>query len=228
MQILSVAMTMVVALSLSMCTTSKPKTETTSAPTTTQVEVTPPASPTQTFPDSLDMAYFASGCFWCVEAVYESVRGVRESISGYAGGHTDNPTYQSTGTGRTGHAETVAIVYDADEISYQELVEVYYGSQDPTTIGQRPDFGSQYRSIIFYQNDEEKAIAEAAKMKQAKLYDDPIVTEIVPFKKFYEAEAYHQNFERRNPTQSYVLAVSIPRLERFKARFPHLLKAGSH
>jgi len=109
-------------------------------------------------------AYFASGCFWCVEAVYESVRGVAESISGYSGGHTANPTYQSSNTGRTGHAEAVEIYYDPEVVSFETLVQVYYASQDPTQVnGQGPDRGSQYRSIIFYQNDQEKMIAEQYK-----------------------------------------------------------------
>ncbi len=175
--------------------------------------------------DKLSTAYFASGCFWCVEAVFESVRGVEEAVSGYAGGKTRNPTYKLIGTGTTGHAETVEVYYDSEVVSYETLVKVYYGSHDPTTVnGQRPDFGTQYRSIIFYQNDEEKEIAEAFKAKIAGEYSKPIATEIVPFEKFWEAEDYHQNFERLNPNHSYVRNVSIPRLKRFQAKFPDLLK----
>ena len=177
-------------------------------------------------PDNASRAYFGSGCFWCVEAIYESVEGVYEVISGYAGGDSDDPTYEAVGSGRTGHAEVVEVIYDLEVVSFATLVEVFYGSQDPTTIGQKPDFGSQYRSIIFYQNKEEKALAEAAKsaLQASGQYDDPIVTEILPFVKFYPAEAYHQDFEKRNPNQSYVRAVSIPRLNRFKAKFPDILK----
>lgn len=174
-------------------------------------------------------AYFASGCFWCVEAIYESVRGVHEAISGYAGGHTDNPTYKSIGTGTTGHAETVKVFYDPDIVDFETLVKVYYASQDPTTVnGQAPDFGTQYRSIIFYSNDEEKQIAERMKasLDASGTYDKPIATEIVPFKKFYIAEDYHQNFEKRNPNHPYVQRVSIPRLKRFQAKHPELLKSG--
>ena len=111
-------------------------------------------------------------------------------------------------------------------VSFATLIEFFYGSQDPTTIGQKPDFGSQYRSIIFFQNEEEKTLAEAAKatLQASGQYEDPIVTEILPFEKFYAAEAYHQDFEKRNPNQSYVRAVSIPRLNRFKAKFPEILK----
>lgn len=172
-------------------------------------------------------AYFASGCFWCVEAVYESVKGVKEAVSGYAGGKTDNPNYSEIGTGKTGHAETVLVYYDPSEVSFETLVEVYYGSQNPTTVnGQHPDYGTQYRSIIFYQNESEKEIAEKFKLNldASGEYSEPIATEIVPFIKFYEAEEYHQDYEKRNPTQPYVQSVSIPRLNRFKEKFPHLLK----
>lgn len=174
----------------------------------------------------LKTAYFASGCFWCVEAVYESLEGVKEAISGYSGGKEQNPTYQQVGSHRTGHAEAVAVYYDPEIISYATLVKVFYGSQDPTTIGQSPDFGDSYRSIIFYQNEEEKDIAEAAKKEIAKSYTKPIVTEILPFEKFWKAEDYHQNYEKLNPNQPYVRSVSIPRLNRFKAKFPELLKKG--
>lgn len=175
--------------------------------------------------DDYSKAYFASGCFWCVEAVFESVKGVPEVISGYAGGNTDNPTYREVGSGRTGHAEVIEVYYDPAVVSFKTLVDVYYASQDPTTVGQSPDFGSAYRSIIFYQNEEEKAIAEAAKLAIAKQYNDPVVTEIMSFEKFYKAEDYHQDYERLNPRQSYIVNVSIPRLKRFQAKMPEVLKA---
>ena len=178
--------------------------------------------------DEYAKAYFASGCFWCVEAVYESVRGVEEAVSGYAGGKHPNPTYRLIGTGTTGHSETVEVYYDPEVVSFETLVKVYYGSQDPTTVnGQHPDYGSQYRSIIFYQNDEEKKIAEdfKAKLDASGEYSKPIATEIVPFKKFYPAEDYHQDYEKLNPNQPYVRSVSIPRLKRFQKKFPELLKS---
>ncbi|MBO6879010.1 peptide-methionine (S)-S-oxide reductase MsrA [Winogradskyella sp.] len=171
-------------------------------------------------------AYFASGCFWCVEAIYESVKGVDEVISGYSGGHTENPTYESSNTGRTGHAEAVEVIYDPEVVSFATLVDVYFGSQNPTQVnGQGPDRGSQYRSIIFYQNDEQKKIIEEKKAALAKKLDDEIAAEVYPFQKFWVAEDYHQDFEKRNPNQRYIVAVSIPRLNRFKAKFPELLKA---
>lgn len=171
-----------------------------------------------------ETAYFASGCFWCVEAVYESVNGVTEVISGYAGGQTNNPNYEMVGTGATGHAEAIEVYYDPAIVSFETLLDVYYGSQDPTTYGQRPDLGSQYRSIIFYKNESEKVLAEKAKAAISSNYSDPVVTEIVAFEKFYPAEEYHQDFEKRNPNQSYVRAVSIPRLKKFQAKFPDILK----
>jgi len=176
---------------------------------------------------ALSVAYFASGCFWCVEAVYESVKGVEEAVSGYAGGDTEDPTYQSIGTGRTGHAEAIAVYYKPDVVSFETLVKVFFGSGDPTTANrQGPDRGSQYRSIIFYKTDEEKAIVEKIidELETNKTFDKPIVTELMAFTKFYEAEAYHQNYEKLNPNNPYVQSVSIPRLNRFKKKFPNLLK----
>lgn len=172
------------------------------------------------------VAYFASGCFWCVEAIFESVEGVSEAVSGYAGGFTENSTYRSIGTGRTGHAETVAVYYNPDVVSFKTLVDVFFGSHDPTTVdGQYPDYGTQYRSIAFYSTDEEKKIIEAAIEQLNDLeYNEKIVTEVTKHTKFYEAEDYHQNFEKRNPYNSYVRNVSIPRLKRFQKKFPQLLK----
>jgi peptide-methionine (S)-S-oxide reductase len=174
----------------------------------------------------IEVAYFASGCFWCVEAIFESVRGVEEAVSGYAGGHTTNPTYISTGTGNTGHSETVAVYYNPKVVSFKTLVTVYYGSHNPTTVnGQHPDYGSQYRSIAFYKTNAEKKIIDAAIAKLNKeTYNGKIATEVTQFTKFYKAEAYHQDFEKRNPNQAYVKSVSIPRLNSFKRKFPALLK----
>lgn len=170
-------------------------------------------------------AYFASGCFWCVEAIYESVKGVDEVISGYSGGYTKNPTYEASNTGRTGHAEAVEVIYDPEVVSFDTLVDVYFGSQRPTQVnGQGPDNGSQYRSIIFYQTDAQKKIIEEIKAALAKKLDARIAAEVYPFQKFWEAEAYHQNYERLHPNQSYIRNVSIPRLNSFKAKFPELLK----
>ncbi|MEL6108836.1 MAG: peptide-methionine (S)-S-oxide reductase MsrA [Planctomycetota bacterium] len=174
----------------------------------------------------LSKAYFASGCFWCVEAVYESVRGVEESISGYAGGHTENPTYELSNTGRTGHAEAVEVYYDPAVVDFESLVDVYFGSQNITQQnGQGPDRGSQYRSILFYQNEDEKRIIETKiAALNASLDGEKVAAEVMPFKKFWIGEDYHQDYEKKHPDHPYIRNVSIPRLERFQAKFPELLK----
>ncbi|PWH81727.1 peptide-methionine (S)-S-oxide reductase [Algibacter marinivivus] len=175
-------------------------------------------------------AYFASGCFWCVEAIYESVKGVDESISGYSGGYTKNPTYGSSNTGRTGHAEAVEIIYDPKIVSFETLVDVYFASQNVTQMnGQGNDRGSQYRSIIFYQNDIQKQIILKKKAALAKSLGVKIAAEVYPFQKFWIAEDYHQDYEKLHPNHPYIQNVSIPRLNRFKAKFPkEFLKEEAH
>ena len=177
----------------------------------------------------LSKAYFASGCFWCVEAIFESVKGVEEVISGYAGGKASTATYSQVSAGKTKHAESVEVYYDPEVVSYETLLKVFFGSHDPTTLNQQgPDRGTQYRSAIFYQNEEEKNLAEAyiKELTEAGTFNNPIVTEVVPFEAFYDAEDYHQDYEKHNPNNPYVQRVSIPRLKRFQAKFPELLKEG--
>lgn len=176
--------------------------------------------------DGYERAYFASGCFWCVEAIYESIKGVKEAISGYSGGHTNNPTYESSNTGLTGHAEAVEVIYDPTVVSFSVLVDVYFGSQNITQVnGQGPDQGSQYRSIIFYQNEEQKMLIEAKITEFEKvLGKGKVAAQILPFQKFWVAEKYHQDYEKLNPENPYIQNISIPRLKRFKGKFPHLLK----
>lgn len=170
-------------------------------------------------------AYFASGCFWCVEAVYESVKGVQEVINGYSGGHTLNPTYEDSNTGRTGHAEAVEVIYDSNIVSFETLIDVYFGSQNPIQVnGQGPDRGSQYRSIIFYQNNKQKQIILEKKQELSKKLNSKIAADVYPFLKFWRAEEYHQNYERLHPESGYIQRISIPRLNRFKKKFPELLK----
>ena len=174
-------------------------------------------------------AYFASGCFWCVEEIYESVKGVEEVISGYSGGHTQNPTYSSSNTGRTGHAEAVEVSYDPEVVEFATLVDVYFGSQNVTQVnGQGPDRGSQYRSILFYQNETQRKIIEAKKAEVAKTVNRPVAAEVYPFQKFWVAEDYHQNYAKNNPNNPYVRGVSIPRFKRFAEKFPGLLKEDAH
>lgn len=170
-------------------------------------------------------AYFASGCFWCVEAIYDSVNGVEDVISGYAGGHTKNPTYESSNTGKTGHAEAVEVLYDPEIVSFETLVDVYFASQDVTQVnGQGNDRGSQYRSILFYQNTAQKKIIDEKKSALGAKMNDKIAAEVYPFRKFWIAEDYHQNYERLNPNDGYIRNVSVPRLKRFQARMPKVLK----
>ena len=178
-----------------------------------------------------ETAYFASGCFWCVEAIFESVKGVKEAVSGYSGGPEVNPTYEQVAYGRTHHAETVEVYYNPDEISYFQLVQVFFGSHDPTSLNrQGPDSGPQYRSVAFYKNDNEKVIIESyiKALNESQVYERPIVTEVVPFEIFYKAEEYHQDYERKNPNNGYIQNVSIPRIKRFKKNFPEYLKEEAH
>ncbi|OWW25265.1 peptide-methionine (S)-S-oxide reductase [Zobellia sp. OII3] len=182
--------------------------------------------------DTYETAYFASGCFWCVEAIFESVKGVKEVVSGYSGGTEKNPTYEQVGGGMTSHAEAVKIYYDPKVISFTALVQVFFGSHDPTTLNrQGPDKGPQYRSIAFYKNDKEKQVIDGyiQALKDQNVYDGaPITTEVVQFTKFYDAEDYHQDYERKHPNNPYITNVSVPRLNRFKQNFKAYLKEDVH
>jgi len=172
----------------------------------------------------LSKAYFASGCFWCVEAIYERLSGVKEVISGYAGGHTPYPTYGASNTGLTGHAEAVVVYYDAEKISFETLITVYFASQNISQFnGQGPDNGSQYRSILFYQNQKEaKIIAQKIDALEAQLGQGKVAAEVQAFKTFWPAEDYHQDYEANHPYHPYIQNVSIPRLKRVKAQLPDL------
>jgi peptide-methionine (S)-S-oxide reductase len=174
-------------------------------------------------------AYFASGCFWCVEAIFESLKGVEEVYSGYSGGVTINPSYREVMSGNTGHAETVEIVYNPKIIDFKTLVKVFFESHDPTTKdSQGPDFGSQYRSIAFYKNENEKEIIKSyIEDLNKNVFENKIVTEIIKFQKFYYAETYHQDFEKKNPNNLYINKVSIPRINNFKNKMESLLKINN-
>lgn len=172
------------------------------------------------------VAYFASGCFWCVEEVFESMIGVREAVSGYAGGSELNPTYKQVSAGKTSHAESVMVFYDPEKVSFETLVDAFFASHDPTTLNrQGPDAGTQYRSIAFYSTDNEKTIIEDAiqELTASEKYANPIVTEVKKFDKFWNAEDYHQDYVEHNPSNPYVQSVSIPRFERFKRNFDQSL-----
>ena len=175
----------------------------------------------------LSTATFAAGCFWCEEAVFESVKGVREAISGYAGGTQENPTYDQVGSGATGHAEAVEVYYDSTKISFPSLLKVFFASQDPTQVnGQGPDKGKQYRSIAFYRTDGEKKLIEdyIQQLNQSGEYSKPIAAQIVPFTKFWQAEDYHQNYVQHNPGVPYVQIESIPRIKRTQKAVPELIR----
>lgn len=157
----------------------------------------------------LQKATFAAGCFWCMEALYENIDGVGDVVSGYAGGDSDNPTYRNHGN----HAEAVEFSYDPDKVSYEKLLRLFWKSHDPTTNrGVAPDWGKSYRPILFYRSEEEKAEIERVKAIMQKDYDKPIVTEIVPFEKFWKAEDYHQDYVKLHPDDRYVTNVSLPRV----------------
>jgi len=181
--------------------------------------------------DSLKKATFGSGCFWCTEAVFERVKGVHSVVSGYAGGTVENPTYEQVCTGTTGHAEVTQITYDPEVISYDELLQIFWRTHDPTTLNrQGNDVGTQYRSVIFYHDDEQKQLAEKYKeeLNASGAWEDPIVTEIVPLSVFYEAEDYHQNYYENNPNQGYCSFVIAPKLEKFEKVFKEKLKENIH
>lgn len=171
-------------------------------------------------------AYFASGCFWCVESIYENLKGVINVDSGYSGGSTINPTYYQVISGNTGHAETIEVIYDSSIIDFKTLVNVFFGSHDPSTLNrQGPDVGTQYRSVAFYSSNEEKNIIdnEIDRLLKNKVYKK-ITTEVIPFKKFYVAENYHQDYKKKNPNDLYIIKVSAPRINKFKINFKEILK----
>ena len=173
-------------------------------------------------------AVFAGGCFWGVEAIYRHMKGVQSAVSGYAGGRTKNPTYNEVGTGMTGHAEAVEITYDPSQVTYGELLRVLMSvAHDPTELNrQGPDVGTQYRSGIYYVNDEQKKIAQAyvAQLDAAKAFPKKIVTELAPLTVFYPAEPYHQDYVARNPTQPYILHHDLPKLAALKKEFPSMVR----
>ena len=177
--------------------------------------------------EQTEIATFGAGCFWCVETIFQELKGVEEVISGYAGGDTENPTYKEICTGETGHAEVIQIHYQPSIISFAELLEVFWKVHNPTTLNRQGlDVGTQYRSVVFYHSDIQKQEAEKYKTKldSAGAFPDPIVTEISPFEKFYPAEDYHQDYYSQNPFQGYCRVVIAPKLEKFRKVFKHRLK----
>ena len=173
------------------------------------------------------IAVFAGGCFWCTEAIFNQLKGVQKVVSGYSGGKVANPTYDQVCTGLTGHTECTQITYDPEQVTFAELLEVFWMTHDPTTLNrQGADSGTQYRSAIFYTDEDQKqqAIAYKAKLDKEKIWSDPIVTEITKFEKFYPAEDYHQEYYKSNPNQGYCRIVITPKVEKFKKIFADKLK----
>jgi peptide-methionine (S)-S-oxide reductase len=175
----------------------------------------------------MEIATLAGGCFWCLEAVYDQVKGVASVESGYIGGSVPNPTYEAVCTGRTGHAEAVQIAFDPQVVPYRDLLEIFFAVHDPTTLNrQGNDVGTQYRSAIFYHSPDQKTIAEdvIATLTKKKVFDRPVVTEVVPASTFYRAEAYHQEYFARNPLQGYCQYVIGPKVAKFRQQFAAKLK----
>ena len=175
-----------------------------------------------------ETATLAGGCFWCLEAVYDQMKGVRSVESGYTGGHTEQPTYEAVCGGRTGHAEAVKISFDPTVVTYREILDVFFVIHDPTTLNrQGNDVGTQYRSAVFYHNAEQKRIAKdvIASLEREQVYPNPIVTELVPSTTWYEAEPYHQEYFARNPFQGYCTAVVAPKVAKFRKQFLSKLKS---
>jgi peptide-methionine (S)-S-oxide reductase len=184
-------------------------------------------TPSNTALPGREITTLAGGCFWCLEAVFDELKGVEAVESGYMGGQTRNPNYQQVCEGNTGHAEVVRITFDPAAVSFNDLLEVFFVIHDPTTLNyQGNDVGTQYRSAVFYHTPAQKTAAEAviARLNAAKLWDDPIVTEVVPAAEFYVAEGYHQEYFARNPSQPYCRAVVAPKVQKFRKHFLEKLK----
>lgn len=179
---------------------------------------------------NLEQATFAGGCFWCTEAVFERVSGVKDVISGYTGGPQKNPTYKEVSYGKTDHAEAVQMFFDPSVISYQELIEIFFATHDPTTLNrQGPDIGKQYRSGVFYHDEDQKQTAEKyiTMLTNQRVYSDPIVTKVEPISIFYPAEDYHQDYYQKHPDHPYIQAIAKPKVIKFKKQFKDKLKATS-
>ncbi|MCY7377181.1 MAG: peptide-methionine (S)-S-oxide reductase MsrA [Pyrinomonadaceae bacterium] len=176
---------------------------------------------------TLETATLAAGCFWCVEAVFDDLKGVADVVSGYSGGHTENPTYQQVCSETTGHAEVINLNFDPNEISFKEILQIFFTVHDPTTLNrQGNDVGSSYRSAIFYHDETQKSAAEETikEIEAEGIYDNPIVTQVAKFDKFYAAEDYHQEYFANNPTQPYCAAVVAPKVAKFRQKFVSRLK----
>ena len=177
-----------------------------------------------------EVATLGGGCFWCVEAVFQDLRGVESVVSGYSGGHTPNPSYEAVCSGTTGHAEVVQVTFDPEQVSYREILEVFFTVHDPTTLNrQGADVGTQYRSVIFTHSDEQRETAREVirDLEAERVWDSPIVTQVAPFTGFYRAEGYHQDYFKRNPRQPYCQVVIAPKVSHFRSKYLSKLKQGA-
>jgi peptide-methionine (S)-S-oxide reductase len=180
------------------------------------------------FPKNVDYTTLGSGCFWCTEAVFIRIKGVIEAIPGYSGGNTENPTYDQVSTGETGHAEVIQVVFDPNLISFKKLLEVFFSSHDPTTLNrQGADIGTQYRSVIFYHTDKQKEVATEVikELEKKKIYSEPIVTKLEPFKNFYPAEQYHKNYYANHRLQPYSLLVISPKISKLEKQHGEIMNS---
>lgn len=201
-------------------------------PLMAEEKTTPPPGedPLQRSGDKFELATFGSGCFWCTEAVFAELHGVESAVSGYSGGRVENPTYEQVCTGRTGHAEVIQVTFDPKVITFPELLEVFWKTHDPTTLNrQGPDAGTQYRSAVFYHNEEQRRAAEHFKkrLNDEEAFNAPVVTEITKFTKFYPAEDYHQEYFKLNPRQDYCRAIIQPKVAKFRKAFADKLKVNA-
>ena len=189
--------------------------------------LSPPEDPKKMTPQDKEVITLGGGCFWCIEAVFDELQGVEEVESGYSGGHVGNPTYKEVCTGKTGHAEVVQVTFDPKTISLKDLLKIFFTVHDPTTLNrQGPDVGTQYRSVVFYRNTEQKTTIEKVikEISEEKLWDDPIVTEIAPYKTFFKAEDYHQEYFKLNGDQPYCRLVIAPKVAKLRKEFGDRLK----
>lgn len=180
--------------------------------------------------DRTEVATLGGGCFWCLEPAYADLQGVEDVVVGYSGGSVPEPSYEQVCTGRTGHAEVVQVKFDPQVISYREILEVFFSIHDPTTLNrQGADVGTQYRSVIFYHDDEQRQVAQELmqELEEEGVWDDPIVTQLVPFEDFYKAEDYHQEYYKKNPNQGYCRVVIAPKITKFRKKYSDRLKTAA-
>lgn len=181
------------------------------------------------FSEDYQIATLGGGCFWCLEPIYEDLRGVKDVVVGYSGGPVPNPSYEQVCTGRTGHAEVIQVTFDPEEISYREILEVFFSIHDPTTPNrQGADVGPQYRSVIFYHDDEQRQVSEEVikELEDEDIWGKPIVTEVSPLKEFFKAEEYHQEYYKKNPNQGYCRVVVAPKVSKFRQKYAAKLKTA--